>query len=209
MTFLPPAGLSEMASASPRDAHEERRRVVTIDRHTGERLLYRPRDGAGHAFAQGRHIDGRLHETLRDHRLRRGPREGLFANDHLIEHATETVDVAATVHGLAHGLLGAHVRGRTDRHPALRERVEDGLAHGLPDPEVGHERVPVLQHDVLRLHVAVDDTVAVRVIEGTGHVGGDPHGLLHRELPLDHEPVAQRVSLDVWHHVEQRAACIA
>ena len=64
--------------------------------------------------------------------------------------------------------------------------------HRQRDPEVGDQRVPVVQQDVLGLDVAVDDAVPVRVVERVGDLARDAHGLVDRQLRLAVEPVAQR-----------------
>jgi hypothetical protein len=62
-----------------------------------------------------------------------------------------------------------------------------------------------MQQDVLRLDVAMDHTVAVRVIERVGDLGRDAHRLLDAELRLAIELGAQRLALDVGHHVIEEA----
>ena len=83
------------------------------------------------------------------------------------------------------------------------------VAHGQRDAEVGHQRVAVVQQDVLRLDVAVDDAVAVGVVERVGHFGGDADRVVHRQLLLAAEPVADRFPLHVRHHVEEEAVRLA
>ena len=58
-----------------------------------------------------------------------------------------------------------------------------GLLHGQGDAEVGDQGGAVLEQDVLRLDVAVDDALAVRVVERRGHLAREPERLVHRELP--------------------------
>jgi len=48
------------------------------------------------------------------------------------------------------------------------------------------------QEDVLRLDIAVDHTVFVRVLQGIADLGRDADGVLHRERPMTNEPVPQR-----------------
>ena len=62
-----------------------------------------------------------------------------------------------------------------------------------------------MEEDVFRLDVAVDDAVAVRVVERVGDLGGDPQRVLDRELLLAIQPVAQRLAVDERHDVEHRA----
>ena len=52
------------------------------------------------------------------------------------------------------------------------------------DTEVGDERAPVLQQDVLGLDVAVDHALAVRVVQRTRHLPRETHGVADRELSL-------------------------
>src|SRR5205807_1307011 len=87
---------------------------------------------------------------------------------------------------------------------ALRSRVDrEG------DPEVGHQRLALVQQDVLRLDVAVDHLVGMRVAQGGSDLAGDGEGLIHRQLLLALELEAQRLSLDVRHDVKQEAVRLA
>jgi hypothetical protein len=63
--------------------------------------------------------------------------------------------------------------------------------------------VAPLQQDVLRLDVAVDDPLAVGVLERVGDFAGDPERLVHRELLLALQPVAERLALHEGHGVEE------
>jgi hypothetical protein len=62
-------------------------------------------------------------------------------------------------------------------------------------------RSPPLQQDVLRLDVAVHDAACVRVVERLGDLAREAHRLVHRERPVPREPRAQRLPIDVRHHV--------
>ncbi|MNC94608.1 hypothetical protein D3C83_115020 [compost metagenome] len=50
--------------------------------------------------------------------------------------------------------------------------------------------MPVVQQDVLRLDIPVDDTVAVRIVECVRDGDRDPHRLVHRQLTIVLEPLA-------------------
>jgi len=64
-------------------------------------------------------------------------------------------------------------------HPAAR-----GRAHGKRDPEVRDHGPAVRQQDVLRLDVAMDHAVRVRIVQRVGDVARDLHRLVHAELRL-------------------------
>ena len=71
---------------------------------------------------------------------------------------------------------------------------------GPGDPEVGDQRAAVLgEQQVLGLDVAVDHAVLVGVLERLGRLAGDPERVVHGELPLPPQPVAERLALDVRH----------
>ena len=72
---------------------------------------------------------------------------------------------------------------------------------GERDAEVGDQRSAVVQQNVLRLDVAVDDAVPVRIVERGSHLGGDPHGVRDREMLLPCQPVAERFTLHERHDV--------
>ena len=93
--------------------------------------------------------------------------------------------------------------------PGLGHPGAAGLARGERDAEVGDQRLAVVQQDVLGLDVAVDDAVAVRVVERGGDLAGDPDRVVDRELLLPVEPVAQRLALDERHDVEEEAVGLA
>jgi hypothetical protein len=54
-----------------------------------------------------------------------------------------------------------------------------------------------VEKNLLRLHVAVDDTALVRVVERVCDPAGDPKRLVERQLPFPLEPFTQRFTLDV------------
>ena len=62
-----------------------------------------------------------------------------------------------------------------------------------------------MQQNVLGLDVPVNHSAAMRVVERVGDLGRDAHRLLDAELPLAIELLADRLSLDVGHHVVQES----
>jgi hypothetical protein len=73
---------------------------------------------------------------------------------------------------------------RAERHPGLGHPGAAGLARGQRDTEVGHQRRPIVQQDVLRLDVAVDHAVTMGIVERARHFAGDAHGIIDRKLLL-------------------------
>ncbi len=106
----------------------------------------------------------------REHGQGRGGAERGRARQHLVQHAAETVDVAAAVHGIANDLLGTHVQGRPDSDSRPRQLGATGGADCPRNAEVGHEGVAVLEQDVLGLDVSMDDIMCVGVGERAGYL---------------------------------------
>jgi len=99
-------------------------------------------------------------------------------------------------------LLGRHVERRTDGH-AFEAAFR--TTEGARQAEVAELREAVLgQPDVLRLHVAVNDAVAVRVLESLEHLIGDAEHGLDRQTVLARakQAAAERPSGHVLaHHI--------
>ena len=109
-------------------------------------------------------------------------RERQGAGEHLVEHHPEGVQVRGGTDLLAHGLLGGHVlRGPEDlprigdpiRLPGLDEARRTEVQHLGQDPVLAGQ-----EHDVARLHVPMDDAVAVGLLEGAADVRRDEAGLV-------------------------------
>ena len=86
---------------------------------------------------------------------------GFCADEHLVQHHAHRIDVAARIELLALHLLGTHVVRRPDDQPRLRHPLMR-LGHAR-DAEVHQlDLALVIDEDVLRLDVAVDDALLVR-----------------------------------------------
>ena len=104
-----------------------------------------------------------------EHGQRRLGAERRAAGAHRVQHAAEAEQVGAVVERLALRLLRGHVHRRAGDDPALRQA---GVVGGAGQAEVGdlHPLLrPVLQQDVRRLDVAVDQPLLV----GRGQPLGD------------------------------------
>ncbi len=157
-----------------------------------------------HRIADAARCRRPLGHHLGDDRLHGAAGEGRVADQHLVRRGTERVDVAAGADvALAHRLLGRHVGGRAERHAGLGHATVARLAGGEGDAEVGDQGAAVMQENVLRLDVAMDDAAAMGIVEGTRHLGGDAHGVGDRELLVANEAIAEGLALDEGHDVEE------
>ena len=84
--------------------------------------------------------------------------------------------------------------------PSVRPR----RGQRLRDPEVGDERVPLVQQHVLGLDVAVHDAVPVRVVESGRDLARESHRVGGGHRTLTHKARAERFPAGDGHHVEQR-----
>ena len=95
--------------------------------------------------------------------------------------------------------------GVPNANPVSVSRSAAGGVQRAGDPEVRHHGFAVGQQDVLRLDVAVDDSVAMGVVESIGDLARDPHGLVYGQLGLGDQPVSEGAALHEGHGVvEQR-----
>ena len=95
------------------------------------------------------------------------------AAEQLVEHGGQRVHVGGRGELLAERLLGSHVRGRTE-HLARAGGHRRGAADHLGDPEVGHLDGPGRgEQDVVGLDVAVEDPLAVGVVQRAAGGGDD------------------------------------
>src|SRR5689334_9515158 len=103
---------------------------------------------------------------MRDDRLHRRPAERRHTGDHLEYHAPQAVHVRAAIHSpLRRGLLWADVRWRTDGDARVRDPGMRRAIHRAGQSEIRDEGVLAEEKNVLRLDVAVDDTLRMCVVE--------------------------------------------
>ena len=160
-----------------------------IGRNTGKRrehdILQPPR----HGLANGAQREGSFRQAPRNHGLRRGPGEGSFTAQHLVQHAAETVHVAPAVHFTVGELFRTHVRRCADGHTGFRQPLGARFGDRTGNPEIGDNGVTRLQEDVLRLDVPMHHALAVRVAQGVSDFLPKVHDIVNGELALAFQAV--------------------
>ena len=137
--------------------------------------------------------------------------ERCAAGEELVGHHADGVDVDPVIEvGVGGGLLGRHVGRGADGDAGGGERVPAGrLAHGLGHAEVHDQCVSPGQEHVVGLDVPVDHALRVRERERVGDLDQEPDGLVHRELALAGQAVAEALAVHVGHHVIEEALGLA
>jgi hypothetical protein len=181
---------------------------ITIGRDLGERAAQGGLDPRRNGVAQPAHRRDGVHQSAGSDHLGGGAGVGRLADQHLVQHAPQRVDVGSRVHRwIAGRLFGTHVRRGSQRETRGGE-PSVVVRHQLGDAEVGQQRVAAAEQNVLRLHVPVDDALAPGPDEGVGDLTSDRHRLVHRELVLAREPGAERLPLDTRHGEPQEPGAI-
>ena len=93
-----------------------------------------------------------------------------------------------------------------EREARLGQLLPACRVEGLGDAEVRHQRLAGGEEDVLGLDIAMNDAVAVGVVQRPRHFPGNGDRGVHRELRLPIQPVPEGFALDVGHHVVQHVA---
>ena len=138
-----------------------------------------------------------------------GAGEGQLSGQALVEHHAEGIDVGAGIH-LAPivDLLGGHVVRCAQRH-ARGGQGQHAAGEDLGQAEVGQPGLALLvDQDVGRLQVAVNDRHGVRGLQCAGHVEQDRRRLLRSEVGA-HVQLVERGPLDELHRIEVAAPILA
>ena len=129
-----------------------------------------------------------------------------MARQHLVNDAAQGVDVTSVIQrSLTDGLLRTHVTRRTRGEPISGQPVTPGRAHREGDSKVCHDRFTLVQQDVFRLDVAMDNSLAMGVVEGGSDLPRYLHCLVQCELLFAVELLPQRITFDIGHHIIQNA----
>ena len=142
------------------------------------------------------------HDLLPPARERGRPRE------HLEQQGADGVNVRAMVRAaIADGLLGGHVGGRSQRSAFDGERLGSArIPDGLGNAEVRDDGVVSREQHVVRLDVAMHDTLRVCVHQRLGHVHRHAECLGDRHGTARGQPATQRLAGSDRHHVVQQLA---
>ena len=143
------------------------------------------------------------------------PVEGLLSCRHLVHDGAKREDVRPRISRSRFKLLRSHVLKGAEDRPFLGERL--GACSGLwcigvhrsrcaqrSYSEVEQLRAGSRQHDVCRLQIPVDDSVAMRMVECISNLDGEAQDQIERQR-TSREALRQRLSLDVLHHDELNA----
>ena len=150
-------------------------------------------DPLGDVVSQRPDGSGVLGEDLREERDVGGGLERGLPRQHLVRDAAEREDVAPGIDvGLAHRLFRAHVVRGPQTDAGTRQAGVLPHVGREGDAEVGDDRVVVLEEDVARLHVAMDDPLFVGVLQRVGDARGHAHDLVDLQPPPGVEPLPKR-----------------
>ena len=87
----------------------------------------------------------------------------------------------------------------------MRHALTTGLLHGECDAKVSDQRRSIVQENVLRLDVAVNDVLPMRVVECTGYFTRNTGRLGNRQLAFAVKSRAQCLAGHERHHVVQQS----
>ena len=141
------------------------------------------------------------HDACQD-ALGRGGLEGCLSGQCLIENTAKGVDVRTPIQGSGpRGLLGTHVADGAHHQTRGRQAILRVPVHDIRDSEVGDHRLTVLQQHVLGLHVPMDQTLTVSVVESLRRLGHDSDRIGHGQRAFPLESIPQGAAGHVGHDV--------
>jgi len=134
-----------------------------------------------------------------------GAGEGELTGEHFIEDDADGIDVGPAIAALAFDLLGRDVIGGADGGGEVGvSEAAGGCVAGYAEVDE-LDVVVVVDHDVFRLEVAVNDAIGMDVLERIENADGDVDGALLRDAAFS-EDVAEEAAGDPLHdHVHAGA----
>ncbi len=145
-------------------------------------------------------------DPAEDGHRRLGP-ERRTPRAHRVQHAPQAEQVGAGIDGVSLRLFGRHVLRRAG-HFAGAGHAD--VIHGPGEAEVGdlHPLDAVLQQDVRRFDVAVDETLLVGRRQSRRDLPADAEDLFQFQRPLTVDLFLQRLAVDELHHQIREASVV-
>ena len=115
-----------------------------------------------------------------------------LSRQHLVQHATEGIDVTSAVEvPLTRRLFGTHVGRSSYSNTGLCEFFIIALADGARDSEIGNHGRPTGQHDVLWFDISVYHAMRVSMTQTQRRLTSDLQRIRNRQLTLAVQPVPE------------------
>jgi len=166
---------------------------VPVGRRLGQRPPEDGRHGRGQRRLEGVDVRRRLVDVLEHQHLRRDALKRQTAGQRLEQDNGQAILVAVAGQLAAGELFRTHERGRAQQCVAGQIAGQAGIVH-LGNAEVGDIGVALLvEQDVGRLDVAVDNPGVVGRVQSAGHLAHGRPELRPGDGP-GHQPVAQRAA---------------
>ena len=187
-------------------------------------LLKRPDEVRDTRIAMRRHLLERAHDRSLDCRRHLRPKcaqwlrffgdmfchsrqrtratQRRLTGEHLVQDAAERIDIARHADiAVTRGLLGTHVLRSPQCDAALRDRLDSLPCCNVRNPEIRQQCMIVREQDVLGLHVAVHETVPVRVVQAGAYFSRDANGFIDWQPLPALEAVSQRPTRNERGHI--------
>ena len=94
---------------------------------------------------------------------------------------------------------------RAETQSGFRHATTGRRRYSERDTEIHYHRAAVVQQNILRLDVAMDHAVSMRVIECVGHFARNAHRFVDTELCFAIQLFANGFALNVGHDVKQKS----
>ena len=145
---------------------------------------------------------GRRKLRVRHDQLRGRARKGHSPSDDLVGHHPERVEVTAPIDPASLGLLRRDILGRTHKYAGAGESLTVRIGR-LSDAEVRqHHPTGYVHHHIVRLHIAVDSTLAMGEVQGAGHRLKEAYRIAEPEVGVFVEDTVQGMPVNVLHRNE-------
>lgn len=144
---------------------------------------------------------------LGNHRHRLRGDKGQAPRHQIKQHHAQAINIRAGIHRFAHCLLWRHIIGRANHAPQRRQVRRLGallFCGGLG--KLGDAKIPQhqafigIEQHILRLDIAVNDAVRVRVFQRACRLRDKSCRLQQGQRAFPHHAVSQRAPRNIGHH---------